>query len=110
MDYLKHITGRAYFTLNDGSKAVVRFLRDKKFDHYGHKHDMYVEQPKIPFFISLTWGKKRLWYERVHEQLKTKVFDHIVNEVLAKMHKQMRYKDKDKIPPVPLRSIPDQVI
>ncbi len=101
VDYLEYITGRAYIDLHDGSKAVVRFQRDKKFDHYTDEYSMEIEQPKIPFFISFTYGKKRQWYYRVHRLLKRTVYNHIENEVMAKMDKQMGYKDKVKIPPRP---------
>jgi len=97
MDYLDYSTGRAYFILNDGSKAVTRF---KVTIDRIHCYDVVVEQPQVPMlFIS---NKKRHWYKRVYEKLVEMTISRIYADYVKEFYKEQKYKsDKDKIPPPP---------
>ena len=93
-DYLDYSTGRVYFDLNDGSKAVTHFKANIDRNNCNWQ-DVIIEQPKVPFF---TWGKKRQWYERVHQKLVDMTVDRIYAEYVKEFHNK---SDEDKIPPPP---------
>jgi len=96
-DYLDYSTGKVFFDLNDGSKAVTRFKANLGRNHC---YNVVVEQPQVPML--LISNKKRQWYERVHKRLKDMTDSLIYAEYVKEFNKEQKCKsDKDKIPPPP---------